>query len=71
MHQRKSSEARIAILAEIVLRDGCSCKDGVLFTCKNDQRVLSLQEDGAQIFAGTKEEGRNGTTEYASFYTPT
>ena len=60
------------IVENMVPRTCYAYKNGLLFTCKDDQKVYFWKDERVETFAGSGEKGsRDGTLIYAQFHTPT
>ncbi len=60
------------IVENMVPRICSAYKNGLLFTCKDDQKLYLWKDEGVETFAGSDETGsRDGTVTYSQFHTPT
>ena len=60
------------IVENMVPRTCSAYKNGLLFTCKDDQKVYLWKDERVETFAGSNEKGSlDGTVAYARFHTPT
>ena len=60
------------IVENMVPRTCSAYKNGLLFTCKDDQKAYLWKDERMETFAGSDENGsRNDTVAYARFHTPT
>ena len=60
------------IVENMVPRICSAYKNGLLFICKDDQKLYLWKDEGVETFAGSDKTGsRDGTVTYSQFHTPT